>query len=190
MKTTKQIKATKHLSAADRRWEKETLALDKKRHAEDKKRLQKENEELDASIATYPLPDGLHKSDIHRKWMVYENRPKHAYLVEGEYQSLEFWYVAAFGWCIPTLSINKNNYHTLRTGSYRTYAVTMKGAQVRIGFGPHVLAKHTIDVSVNNVSRLREKFLALLQSGQVGANETRDRISTRRANSKAYRLFF
>jgi len=78
---------------------------------------------------------------------------------------------------------------TARRGSNvadRTYATTLDGKSVRIGFGPHVRARHTVFVSKSRLAVL-QKFLDLRKQGQVTSNEIRDRISSRRAQGQVNR---
>lgn len=99
-----------------------------------------------------------------------------------EYDDLRFelWYVANFGWCIPTLLISKAGRRRPAGTPDRTYAIMVDGGRgCRIGRGPHVTAQLTVYVTKKNIERLR-KFIDLRKQGQVQANETRDRISTRR----------
>ena len=66
--------------------------------------------------------------------------------------------------------------------SYREERERKTGSQVRIGRGPHV--KHCVKVYVTKKRLEKLQWLIdLYDSGQEGANETRDRISTRRART-------
>jgi hypothetical protein len=100
----------------------------------------------------------------------------------------ELWYVRAFGWCVPTLLIRQPGRRSSQT-SARTYATTLDGKPVRIGLGPHVEVTCTVHVREGSRKRL-QSYLDLQRNGAVTANEIRDRISTRRAQSALRRRFF
>ena len=69
----------------------------------------------------------------------------------------------------------------------RTYAIAVSdGAQVRVGFGPHVKAHHSVYVTEATESWL-QKFVDLRGKGSESANDTRDRISTRRLQTSMRR---
>lgn len=137
------------------------------------------------------LPDGVVPADLRRpSWELRKNSPERQATAprDGYEQPVEFelWHAAAFGWCIPTLLIAKAG--SRRAGAAdRTYAARVDdGSVVRIGFGPHVTARHTVYVRVSRVEALR-KFIDLQHAGAVDANTIRDRISSRRAQSASRR---
>lgn len=104
--------------------------------------------------------------------------------------SFEMWYVPGngFGWVIPTLLIAKATGR--RAGrANRTYAVTMSGSTVRVGFGPHVECCVKVFVKNSRIKALAPYF-ALATKGEARANEIRDRISTRRAHGAMRRSLF
>jgi len=126
---------------------------------------------------TTKLPKGLLLSDL--KYPAGNDHPKD---LPWNEHSFELWLIAGFGWVIPTLSISR--------ARQRTYGICVgeggtdkrppeRGAQVRVGNGPHVLERHTIYVRQSRMDVLAP-FLELRRTGEVGANKTRDRISTRR----------
>lgn len=101
--------------------------------------------------------------------------------------SFDLWYVASFGWVIPTLSIAK--------GGQRTYAVAIgegglrpatRGATCRVGMGPHVLEQVHVYAKKARVAVL-QPFNELRTQGQANAGTTRDRISSRRAQGALMR---
>lgn len=116
------------------------------------------------------LPTGIKESDL--------KYPKNYKIRVVEH--LELYYVKAFGWCIATLHIrNAGTRNTNRDP--RTYAVRVDtGECVRVGLGPHVLKRITVYATEKRLKDL-QKFIDLKNSGEVTANEIRDRISTRRA---------
>lgn len=117
------------------------------------------------------LPAGLKITDTHRcvNWK------------QRDYESdFELWHVASFGWVIPTLTIRQVSRHDTRHQQRRSYAVTMDGKLVRVGFGPHVT--HMLEI-IGRKSRKAalQPFLKLRTDGEALAGTVRDRISTRRA---------
>lgn len=99
--------------------------------------------------------------------------------------SIELWHTERFGWVIPTLTIRNASYRHGGIGATRrTYAIGLDGTPCRVGFGPHVTHQLRIYLKKSNVKRL-QPMLDLIAEGQVKANDTRDRISTRRAFSRA-----
>lgn len=129
------------------------------------------------------LPAGIIKSDLHYPKYTSED----ALVKDYDRQSFEIWYTERMGWCVPTLLISRAGRRSAPGASDRTYATTLDGSVVRIGLGPHVLAKHTVYVRASRESAL-EKFLALRDKGASDANQIRDRISTRRAQGALYRM--
>jgi len=113
----------------------------------------------------------------------------------------EMWYTERFGWCIPTLLIRHAGHRARMTDASiadRTYAVrippdglalgtsgridegdTRPIDVLRVGAGPHVLARVTVYVAPTRSKELLP-FLELRKAGSAKAHEVRDRISTRR----------
>lgn len=156
---------------------------------EEAQRMAAEKKRLEAIAKKYPLPESIKVADLLE--ISWSKRATDAQLSQytARFSSSEFemWYTESFGWCSPTLSINNRN----RCGSYRTYAVRLKdNALVRIGNGPHVLAKVTVRLSKSNAKRILTRYIDTLAQGAEKAHETRDRISTRRANTALRRRSF
>lgn len=128
------------------------------------------------------LPEGVLKSDLTRPG--WKSKTVMAKDADG-YSTLQFeiWHSARFGWCIPTLLIGKARH---RNTTDRTYATTLKGELVRIGMGPHVTATHTVYVKASRL-KILQKYIDLQHKGAAKAGDTRDRISTRRAQTAARR---
>lgn len=123
------------------------------------------------------LPQGILASDF--KFPASGDHPRD---LPWDEQHFALWFIMGFGWVMPTLAISRRG--------QRTYAVALgeggtdkyppkRGAQVRVGLGPHVLEQHTVYVKQSRLKVLAP-FLELRREGAVGANQTRDRISTRR----------
>ena len=130
-----------------------------------------------------PLPTGIVVGDL--DWP-----PDHTDRPENyDDSSFELWRTTSFGWVIPTLAISGGGLRA-RSAEKRTYAVCVgeaatdrrvrRGAQVRVGLGPHVVEKLVVYVRKSRLAAL-QSYLDLRRDGAVGANETRDRISSRRA---------
>jgi len=136
------------------------------------------------------LPHGIVAADL--------KYPKHDAgdgLVRSSYErsTFDIWYTERMGWVIPTLRISNGNAY-----GERTYAVAIgksaerarddveRGAVVRVGAGPHVLAKHTVYIRQSRADALTP-FIELRDAGAGDAGEVRDRISTRRAQSALIR---
>jgi hypothetical protein len=160
----------------------------KKEIKDAEKRDKEKLESLEATVKKYPLPAGVEASDLMEssKWWDRNDKretlndgPKNDYSADNIYE-FELWHVNDWKWCIPTLFIAK-----ARSGSGmndRTYATRVSdGGQVRIGRGPHIQVTLKVYIRQSNVERLRKNFLKLIMDGKIGANETRDLISTRRA---------
>ena len=118
-----------------------------------------------------PLPKGILASDL--KFPSYTEQQN----VPWESRSFELWFVASFGWCIPTLLIGKSR---RSNNPDRTYATTLDGKTVRVGKGPHVTETLTVYVRDKSLDRL-QTFIDMRTQGQGKAGEIRDRISSRRA---------
>jgi len=131
------------------------------------------------------LPTGVLASDL--ELADYKKRDKDESLRVDYDASFDLWFITSFGWVIPTLSI--------AAGGQRTYAVAIgeggarpakPGAQCRVGRGPHVLEQLHVYVTHGRREALAP-IIALKLQGEVGANETRDRISSRRAQGTQMR---
>lgn len=127
------------------------------------------------------LPEGIKESDL--ALPDWKSKVKVSW-------NFEIWYTARFGWCIPTLLIRGVSGRMASRGitNERTYATTLDGQVIRIGLGPHVLARHTVYVKESRLAAL-QKYVDIQHDGQVKANDVRDRISTRRANTISRRRF-
>lgn len=145
--------------------------------------------------ATPALPAPIQKSDLIRPKYdaTGEDKQAHdgAYGTYGNPLEFELWYTERFGWCIPTLLIGSASARNRRGSGPaiqdRTYAVAVKDHQMcRMGMGPHVLATVHVYVTVGRLNAL-QPFLDLRNKGLASAGDTRDRISTRRAQTSARR---
>lgn len=118
------------------------------------------------------LPTGIKESDLkYPSW-----KSKHHVV-----HTLDMYFVTTFGWCIATLHIRNASRRKVTNTDARTYAVRVDTEQcVRVGLGPHVLKRVTVYVTEKRLPAL-QKYVDLQASGEVTANEIRDRISTRRA---------
>lgn len=131
------------------------------------------------------LPAGVLESDL--VYPSYQERDKDESKRLNYDAGFDLWLISSFGWVVPTLAISR--------GGQRTYAVAVgegvprparRGAQVRVGNGPHVLEQVRVYVTKGRASALKP-YAELKLSGEVGANETRDRISSRRAQGQVMR---
>lgn len=122
----------------------------------------------------YELPKGCTAKDlVPPKWNA---KIRHLYA-----DDFELWYTEKMGWVIPTLFIRNPGSRARDGAAPRTYAIAVNnGGTCRVGIGPHVLARHSVYVTEANKTRL-QWLLDLKHDGAVRSNETRDRISTRRA---------
>lgn len=102
---------------------------------------------------------------------------------------LRFYKTTGFGWVLTTLLISNPSRRHRADATARTYGVTLDGRLVRVGLGPHVVAKCSVYVTTANWERL-SKYVELWKKGMELAGNTRDRISTRRAQGQAYRSQF
>lgn len=106
----------------------------------------------------------------------------------GFHGAFTFYKTERFGWVLCTLPISKGRRGTNQTD--RTYGIAVRDeGLVTVGKGPHVLATVTVWLSEKNFERLM-KYVELWKKGMAKAGDTRDRISTRRANTIAYRNGF
>lgn len=134
---------------------------------------------------TIPLPDGVIESDLKSPAYNSDNRILWNLPCQG---MLTFHYVPPRGWCIATLPIGN-----ARPGSGyegRTYAIEVETKNsystehniVTIGKGPHITKTITVYVTTKREAKLK-KYLDIYTEGLTAANQIRDRISTRRANT-------
>lgn len=123
------------------------------------------------------LPEGILAADLKMDYK--KDSEANDYPVDR----FELWYTNGFGWVIPTLLINR-----ARRGATadRTYAIAVDGRGCRVGQGPHVLRQETVYVRPSRIAAL-QKYLDLKTKGEINANETRDRISSRRMATQARR---
>ena len=127
-----------------------------------------------------PLPAGILDADVAEP-LRYGDPAYKRPLYEHEF---ELWFTDRMGWVIPTLLIRAVPSRMAGQGlERRSYGVVVATrALVMVGLGPHV--KATVRVFVYEDTRARlQPFLDLKREGLGKAGETRDRISTRRANT-------
>lgn len=127
------------------------------------------------TVTAPTFPEGVTVKDTeYPKW---DSKDK-AVRELGDYGQITMHLTTAFGWCVATLPISKAR----RAGlTDRTYGVRVSdGAGVRVGAGPHVTKTITVYLRKSRVKVL-QKYIDLFQKGLIQANETRDRISSRRA---------
>ena len=169
-----------------------------------------------SSVGTPPLPKGILKADTLRPSQYTKSgklrkgsKPYHEVVAQGKdgstygYHEYELWYTERFGWVIPTLLISRSKGST----PDRYYGITIgdekpdysrsaaerrdreRGQQVRIGKGPHVLHQVSVYIRKDRIEKL-QFLIDLYNQGQISANDTRDRISTRRARTASRRSAF
>lgn len=108
-------------------------------------------------------------------------------------ESYTLHYTERFGWIVATLPISKGR----RGNTDRTYGITVKNRNgysdekslVTVGNGPHVLRTISVHVTKGRQKEL-QWLMDLHRDGMAKAGDTRDRISTRRANTIAARSPF
>jgi hypothetical protein len=147
-----------------------------------------------------PLPKGVKKTDLKYKsypktfwnWSdekqdEWRNKPANQALVhpESKNNSFELWEIQGRNekfWVIPTLEISRTR------GNLRTYAtrVDKDDALMSVGNGPHVLSKVRVYCHKNREKDLMP-YLDKHHEGMIRANQYRDQLSTRRANTRARR---
>lgn len=89
-------------------------------------------------------------------------------------------------WVLTTLLISKPGRRSTGSSS-RYYAIGVEDRKLyTVGRGPHVKAEVTVYPSPDNMDRL-QKYLDLFAEGLEKAGQTRDRISSRRAQGQLYR---
>ena len=106
----------------------------------------------------------------------------------GWFGHFTFFKTDRFGWVLTTLLIGKAGRRAPRGTTDRFYGITVKYGKgmehdlVTVGKGPHVTATATVYLKAGNIDRLG-KYVELWKKGMARAGDTRDRISTRRANT-------
>lgn len=136
-----------------------------------------------------PLPPGVKLADL--EW---RSPPKSAYGTKkydewrqknahADPREITFYYTERFGWVITTLRIAAG-----RT-SERSYGIDLKGNLVRVGNGPHVKKTLRVQIYEDRLEDL-QKYVDLYNKGLEAAGDTRDRISTRRAQTAQRRRDF
>lgn len=139
----------------------------------------------------HELPKGITNKDL--QYPSYKSSDRLAYddARLSNSGSFELIHVIGWGWCISTLLIRKagrRSSESAISGGARVYAVRVDtGETVRVGLGPHVDERVQVYVRKSRVKAL-ERYINLLVSGATRANQIRDRISTRRAQS-AFRRY-
>ncbi len=127
------------------------------------------------------LPPDVIEADT--KYPSFETRVRTGLPEELTYTPLTFYKTSAMGWVLTTLAIGGAG----KQATARTYGITVeKQGLVRVGRGPHVLATATVYLSTENIARL-QKYVDLWLKGMEGAGNTRDRISSRRAQGQMMR---
>lgn len=168
----------------------EDIDAEKRYAIERKKRREKEMEAAKDVKKAHGLPFDLEASDLVRN--DYENeddRPTEtqrtnagltSITASSGYDSFKMYLVKDWGWCVPTLHIGSgHNGH-----ADRAYAVRVSNGEcVRVGNGPHVTSTVEVYLKKSNYTRLKP-LLELMRNGAIKANTTRDRISTRRMQSR------
>lgn len=138
-------------------------------------------------MAIIPLPKGVRDADLkyrsppanigcgkrYQDW-----RAKNQMVPPRE---LMLFYTERFGWVINTLQIGSGR------AAERTYGITLKGELVRVGNGPHVKARARIHLYEDRLTDL-QPLIDLYNKGMETANDTRDRISSRRAQAANRRM--
>lgn len=151
------------------------------------------------SLTEPKLPEGIEPGDLVYPKMKWDDKTGKTSYNKGDSQLMyeeadggqfELWYIEGrdFGWVIPTLMIN-SGHHRNRPSSdtRRTYGIRLSDeGLVRVGHGPHVKKTVTVYVKEHRTEALK-KFLDLYAKGLEKAGMTRDRISTRRANTQSRR---
>jgi len=147
-----------------------------------------------------PLPTGITKTDLNRPKWSEKDGPNYDV---GESGSFTLYYTDRFGWVLRTLFISRgtrgqpDRYYGRTLGRipipeglrYSERAEREAGKLVRAGSGPHVLAEVTIYCSKKRTEKL-QWLIDEFNAGMADAGDCRDRISTRRANSRRRRSEF
>lgn len=129
------------------------------------------------------LPFGLLKTDLeYPKWKEKETKAQREkrHIVH----TIDLVYTDRFHWCVRTLHISN-----ARRGSgltNRSYGYTEDKHLVTIGAGPHVLRSVTAYVRKERMKDL-DALVTTFNEGLIKAGETRDSISSRRANTASRR---
>ena len=111
------------------------------------------------------------------------------YTSDYDNASFEMFYTERFGWVIPCLLISRasGRQHRMGATTDRSYAIAVRDrAMVRVGLGPHVKRAVTVHVRKSREAALKP-FIDLRTEGSSNANDTRDRISTRRMQTSMRR---
>ena len=150
---------------------------------------------MSKTAALPTLPAGILDSDLAHpkdwKLLAHESYDSPKYTQYGGTIQFDLWYTERFGWAIPTLGIRNASarHRSIGITAPRTYAVTVKDKSlITCGLGPHVKARVTVYVKKSRFKAL-QPYLDIMIDGQVKANDCRDRISTRRANTLLRRSF-
>lgn len=85
-------------------------------------------------------------------------------------------------WAIATLHIRNPGRRSADTATARTYGIKLNGEIITMGLGPHVKQTITVYVTADRVKVL-QPLVDLYLKGAAAANEIRDRVSSRRANT-------
>lgn len=130
------------------------------------------------------LPKGMRASDLKRPSWRSKDRLDFEACPGGSFQMI---HVGDWGWCLATLLIRKAGRRAVEGGD-RTYAVRIAtGETVAVGLGPHVKARATVYVRKSRGKALAG-YLEMIRQGAERANQIRDRISTRRAQTALRRF--
>jgi hypothetical protein len=138
------------------------------------------------------LPAGITAADLehrcpHKSVAAYDKwREANKLLAYPQPRSLTLYNTERFGWIVTTLLIKSG---TRRNVSDRSYGVTLDGQLVRVGFGPHVRRKIEVYLRESRMTDL-QPFLDLYNQGLERAHESRDTLSTRRAQGSLRRSRF
>ena len=98
-----------------------------------------------------------------------------------------FYKVPRFGWVIATLEIRKRGRRHSAQSTDRTYGIVVDTkALCCVGMGPHVTATVTVHLTQGNLKRMTP-YIELWKKGMADANVSRDRISSRRAQTSLRR---
>lgn len=111
---------------------------------------------------------GIIKSDL--KYPSFDNYNDRAHNL-GNHGQLTFIHTERFGWVIATLPISKN----------RTYGVSVENGAI-VSTNTDYSTDVTLYLRKSRMESL-QKFVDLYDKGMGSANNIRDRISTRRANT-------
>lgn len=144
----------------------------------------KKAEPKKAAAPKVELPPDVIKSDT--EYPTHDERPDTNVPEDIRYQGLTFYKTKSLGWVLCTLNISSGRRRYGPSTTARNYGITMDGKVCRVGSGPHVLATVKVYLTKANIERLG-KYITLWVTGMSLAGETRDRISTRRAQGQVHR---